>query len=190
MPPHSSTSRVEAILKDAPLMPLGPGSPQRAVEPTLRLLSHADLSGGGPVVNADMADCCLAAMWLRFDFLDESHTISQAISSTSGSYWHGMMHRREPDFGNAKYWFRRVGQHAVFPTLAIQADQTADSLATPASIWPRNQPWDPYRFIDVCERAYRRHDHEPFCRTVANQEWQILFDYCRQQATSERHTAR
>ena len=68
-------------------------------------------------------------------FLEPSHTISQGISSPSGSYWHGIMHRREPDYANAKYWFRRVGPapdlSAMWETAAeLAQDRTTESLAT------------------------------------------------------------
>src|SRR4051812_8366636 len=56
--------------------------------------------------DANMAGCCVAGIWLLHDYLDESHKISQGIDTTSGSFWHAIMHRREGDFSNAKYWFR------------------------------------------------------------------------------------
>jgi hypothetical protein len=49
-----------------------------------------------------------AGLWLYVDDLDRSHHVSQSIETPVGSYWHGIMHRREGDFSNAKYWFRRA----------------------------------------------------------------------------------
>src|SRR5207245_11135 len=63
--------------------------------------------------SGDWAACVRSGLYLRFNFLDESHTISQGIHTVEGSYWHAIMHRREPDYSNAKHWFRKVGQHPV-----------------------------------------------------------------------------
>ena len=45
---------------------------------------------------------CLSGLWLVAGDIDESHTISQDLGSAEGSFLHGIMHRREGDFGNAK----------------------------------------------------------------------------------------
>ena len=71
------------------------------------------------------ARCCISALYLRHNFLDESHEISQEIDTIDGSYWHGIMHRREPDYDNAKYWFRRVPSHPVFGPLCEKARELA-----------------------------------------------------------------
>ena len=63
------------------------------------------------VVDQDMAQCCFAAVWLLHDELDQSHRISQDVDTPTGSFWHGIMHRREGDFSNSKYWFARIGRH-------------------------------------------------------------------------------
>ena len=50
------------------------------------------------------------------DFWDASHVAAQEADDLGearfSAYWHGIAHRREPDAGNAAYWFRRVGRHA------------------------------------------------------------------------------
>ena len=56
------------------------------------------------------------------DFWDASHDAAQRADDLGerefSAYWHGIAHRREPDAGNAAYWFRRVGKHPVFKPLA------------------------------------------------------------------------
>lgn len=54
-----------------------------------------------------------AALWLYVDDLDRSHAVSQGIESATGSYWHGIMHRREGDFSNSRYWHRRAAGHPL-----------------------------------------------------------------------------
>src|SRR5438128_722942 len=48
----------------------------------------------GLSVDEDMAACCIAGVWLLNNYLNESHAISQAIETASGSFWHAILHRR------------------------------------------------------------------------------------------------
>ena len=126
-----------------------------------------------------MAAACLAGLWLRFDCLDESHRISQDIETPTGSYWHGIMHRREGDFGNAKYWFRRVGEHPVFEPLGAAARELAGQRPPRAARFLAEQPgWDPFAFVDLCQQAVAAAELGPLAVAVQQREWELLWDFC------------
>jgi hypothetical protein len=176
---------IAELLRVPRLAPLGPGTPNEAMRPHLERLAGPDAFGGAPIRDHAMADACRAGLWLYHDFLDASHTISQAIDTTSGSYWHGLIHRREPDFSNAAYWFRKVGDHAIFGPLHEAAVQLAGAGATDAAarFLGRQSSWDPFAFIDLCEKCVaRQSSSEPLCRQIQQREWELLFDYCYRQA--------
>jgi hypothetical protein len=116
-------------------------------------------------------DGALAGLYLYFCAYDLAHGVAQDDSSVEGSFWHGILHRQEPDPGNAGYWFRRVGQHAVFPALRDAAADIGYAV---------KNAWDPFGFIDFCEKARRRPGSrdEEIAMAVQLAEWQLLFDYC------------
>jgi hypothetical protein len=178
-------SLLRELLDAAPVNELGPGSPQERQRSALRSLSFSQLLAPHPVADRAMATACCAGLWLRFDFLDEAHSLSQAIESHEGNYWHAIMHRREPDFGNAKYWFRRVGAHAVHPALHVRAREVAGLASLPgdARFLLEQDAWDAFAFVDLCEIAL---DAAPplhnLCKHVQLCEWELLFDYCYRRA--------
>lgn len=115
-------------------------------------------------VNAASVDLAVSGLWLLAGDLDRSHSISQGIDSSDGSFWHGIMHRREGDFGNSKYWFRRVGSHPVL-------DQLPNLTGGDYS--------DPFDFVDQCSRAVSK-GGEAYERCQRSQwiEWQALMAHC------------
>src|SRR5437868_1498545 len=74
-----------------------------------------------------------AGLHLWNDDLESCHALAQTEESSLSCYWHGLMHRREGDFTNAGYWFRRVGSPSFWKKM--QAD-FAD--------------WDPFVFLGWC----------------------------------------
>jgi hypothetical protein len=150
--------------------PLDAGTPSNASRGGLKSLAVEEAFAHTKVVDDDMAACCISGVWLLHDFLDESHTISQSIETPSGSYWHAIMHRREGDFGNSKYWYRRVGRHPIIDRLGEQLGST----------------YDPFAFVDRCEAVVRgKSKDRDACLDVQQIEWELLFDYCYRRAIDE-----
>jgi hypothetical protein len=127
-------------------------------------------------------EAALSGLLLLAGCWDESHRVSQDVASPEGSYWHAIAHRIEPDAGNAAYWFRRVGQHAIFPELLRGAGEIV--ARTSVRGWPMENNWDPFAFIDWCERARRApgSEIERIALDVQRLEWDLLFEWCAKSA--------
>ena len=132
------------------LMPLASGS--CSSEEARRLIqthSSHDLFPG-----AFSPEGAQAGLFLYFSCLEEAHRVAQDLPTAEGSFWHGIMHRQEPDPENAAYWFRRVGRHAVFSNLRVAAAEILERY--PKLDFSAESRWDPFRFIEFCESARRR----------------------------------
>lgn len=176
---------IRELLSPPRVAELGPGRPNQGAFEQLRGLSRDSMAPAAPLADPLMADACIAGLWLYHDFLDRSHSLSQEIETTTGSYWHGIMHRREPDYGNAKYWFRRVGKHPIFADLAKAAEQEMAQAKpnTLAAAVVEAGDWDSFAFVDACQTASRGSaEQRELCERIAWAEWRLLFDYCYQQA--------
>lgn len=162
---------ISSILREPRLPELGPGKPNLAMRSALDQLTPEKAFPS--LSDRSMALGCISGLWLLHDFLDESHTISQELHSATGSYWHAIMHRREPDASNSKYWFRQVGSHPVLSQMASEV---------PALGYAVQSAFD---FIDFCERVRGSGSpEEMLARRVQLLEWQLLFDWCYRQAVS------
>jgi hypothetical protein len=129
-------------------------------------------------VDAYAPEEALGGLWLYFSCWNECHQIVQNLETPEACFWHAILHRQEPDAGNASYWFRRVGSHAIFPDLCRAASGVLTSH--PNAEFRSGDRWDPLSFIAFCERAYKQpgSPSERAALEIQQAEWQLLFDYC------------
>ena len=66
------------------------------------------------------------------DDLESAHPLSQALEGDpQADYWHALIHRREGDYSNSRYWFGRVGP------LPLLAEVYGPDPAAPAAFVAR-----------------------------------------------------
>jgi hypothetical protein len=139
---------------------VGPGYPmlsQQSVSMAARSVAHAL---GCP---EEHGSTLTAGLLLLHDHLEESHQLAQRLEGhgqpRTADYWHAIMHRREPDPDNSRYWFRRVGRHPAFEELA---GRMVDWLETAGSLQPgdknvlpiaRDGNFDPMAMVKLTQMA-------------------------------------
>jgi hypothetical protein len=166
--------RAEKLLeKLTPTEPLDWEWPRR-----IREADDAKISGGATIASRSHFALVRGGLLYAVDALDPAHEFFQDDHSDLGSYWHGVMHRREGDFDNARYWFRRAGAPPFFAELHRATASLSPDMAKQTS-------WDPYLFTGQCEQA--RHGAEellPELRALQRTEFDVIFGYCWRKAVA------
>lgn len=177
---------------------LGPG-PRIGVQTEGKLNQALDKALHGSALPSNNQQLIRALALLWHDHLEPAHVIAQGIENADGAYVHGIMHRREPDFSNAAYWFRRVGEHPSFGRLAQRVwaagnagkDAGAPRFSTlvdaGAPRVARNEralesfsagnSWDPFAFIKQCENAKRNGLPDGHLREIQRSEFEVLLEW-------------
>jgi hypothetical protein len=154
---------------DRPIPLVAKGCSSSEAAKRIRRLGASGFPGGRSPEGA------LSGLWLYFSAFHEAHEVAQGLPSKEGDYWHAIVHRVEPDAGNASYWFRKLGKHAVFAGLAaIVGDRYRQAG------WTCGSSWDPLAFLSFCDaaRAQPGSAAERAAMEIQLIEWQLLFDYC------------
>ncbi len=131
--------------------------------------------------NPDNARCLLAGLWLWHDWLDEAHRLAQQVSSDTGNFWHAIVHRREGDFDNSRYWYERCADHPVTAVLAAQAGAIINDVPADKTllrlVW---NGWHAESLVDLVQQVHARPDDPRLVTAVRLQqmEWRVLFDHC------------
>ena len=163
----------------------GDGNPQ--ARQILSAASPKQLLSGF-IRSDDDANAMLAGLWLWHDWLSESHHISQSLNSATGSFWHAIMHRREADFSNSKYWYARCQNHPVLQQMANNATQILHSLPADKTLLRlMSGGWNPNAFVDLVESVEQDDRNTKHAAAISLQqlEWRLLFDHCTRAAAGK-----
>lgn len=115
-------------------------------------------------------DAALGLALLWHDDLDAAHELCQAHEGHPDcDYVHALLHRREGDFANAKYWFREVGSHPAYAAVA----QAATTLGQSELV--ADGRWRPAAMVDACAAALSREvARQPVLMEVQAAEFRVL----------------
>jgi hypothetical protein len=114
--------------------------------------------------------CARSLLFIAAGGLDQAHRIVQEISTNDGAYIHGMVHRIDDDFDNARYWFRRASGQ---PAGAEMYRRAAAGSVTVAS----HPIWDPFLVTDMVETSRTAGVTEEL-RAVLTIEFEVLLESC------------
>lgn len=160
------------------LVPESPKRPKLA-----KAMGEPSLATLFPDANRPARLALAAGLLQVHDFWDASHHAAQEADDLGeqavSAFWHGIAHRREPDAGNAQYWFRRVGRHPLLGPLGAAArdllvERRRDDLAE--RLTTRQGTWDPNAFIVLTDSARRGGPETTICRQLQRLEMALLLD--------------
>ena len=137
------------------------GRHDQTVEQVTAIVEHPALAANPALV---------AGLWLYVDELELSHEASQQLHTPTGAYWHAVMHRREGDFSNSRYWYRKAGQHPVIRQI--------DLSGGPGGAGTCDSCFNPIDFVDRVERAQNADSASPDLIALQRTEWLALFQWC------------
>lgn len=116
--------------------------------PDHRLIRRVCEAENDEIAGADgpEAMCLRSLLLMAAGDLDQAHRIVQAMSTSDGAYIHGLIHRIDDDFDNARYWFRRAGVQSATPEMYRRAAAVSASVAS-------RPVWDPFLVTDMVETS-------------------------------------
>lgn len=169
---------IQSLLATTESPELGPGPRANVVALETLQRRLADVLNE-VTLSRSRAELVQATVLLWHDYLDAAHAIVQEDNTKDGSYIHAILHRREPDPDNAKYWFRRVAVHPCFATLSNRVTPLLQMNATLKAWLLPQAKWDPFAFVDACEsvRNSPADKSVPLLREIQRAEFELLLHH-------------
>jgi hypothetical protein len=143
-------------------------------EQSLMALIHAYPKLKGTLVEAILG--------LRIGNIERAHEIVQSGSTSMDRYLHGVVHRIEGDYWNAKYWFQQINDRQLLAKVSDTISKAPDSLeifelSKSLGIFDDRGQFSPQCWVDA--QAALTNTSSPSDREliqrVAQVEWETLW---------------
>ena len=134
----------------------------------ISFLRNADLERLGGY-NREVVPFVRSLLLLTAGDLEHAHRLVQEASNADGTYIHGIVHRIEGDFDNARYWFRRTAVHPIAPEIYRKAAANSPRVASCTT-------WDPVWVTDWVEASKQMGADEEL-RAVLTIEAEVLLEH-------------
>jgi len=109
-----------------------------------------------------------ALLYMRIGQMEPSHINVQDAQRSIGAYIHGVLHRMEGDYWNAKYWFDRVRDPRLLDRIRDLIREFSQAQGSVLEDWG-----GPLRLIEACKD--RRSVSREEVVQLAHWEWQALW---------------
>ena len=158
---------ISDFLRDAQLPRLSAQEPvpdERLIQ-RVALAEHHEIA----LATGPEARCIRSLLFLAAGGVDQAHRIVQEITTTDGAYIHGIIHRTDDDFDNARYWFRGARTHLAAAEMYRRAAAVSLTVASRAI-------WDPFLVTDMVERSRSAGVTEEL-RAILTIEFEVLLQF-------------
>lgn len=182
-------STLSTLRERDPLPPLYPHTPWRP-ELSRRIGESSDEAlFGDSTQGSSMAEAIRCGLLVWNDDLEAAHKIAQAVETPTGSFWHAIIHRREGDGSNARYWWQLTGEHPAFARIYEHvSSETEDELGGDAHDFlaqlQQAGHWQPDEFVTACERIHTSSADDTGLRRIQIIEIESLLKWCLQRIGS------
>ncbi|MEE9405531.1 MAG: hypothetical protein V3V20_11610 [Algisphaera sp.] len=113
----------------------------------------------------------IAGLWLHVDELARAHDAVEHVNTPTGAFWHAVVHRREGDFSNARYWYVKASGHPAMDRMDLTGGGAGSGTAVAT--------YDADAFVGRVEKAYARGENNaPALQSMQHKEWKALFEWC------------
>ena len=139
--------------------------------PDKRLIQRIAVAEDHEIAKANGPEtrCIRSLLFIAAGGVDQAHRIVQEISTSDAAYIHGIVHRIDDDFDNARYWFRRAPMHPAAPEMYRRA--AANSLAVAS-----HPIWDPLLVTDMVKTSRTAGVTEEL-RGILTIEFEVLLQF-------------